>query len=332
MRGTGGRDELAALPLLDGAPDDQIDALAACMTPATARPGEVLGREGEPGQVFWLLLEGRVEVTTRVSSGPRLLARAGPGAILGELALLRGQPRTASVTATETCRFLSGGHEALERLLRMDVVRGRVRRLVSSRLAQDARPVPVALPHGGAVLLRPLLPSDRHAVDSALHGLSGQSIRRRFFTPGAPSTELVDYLVDIDYVDHFAWAALDAADHAGVAVARYVRPPGGERAEMAFTAVDRFQGRGIGTILLGALGVAAREAGLAELVAHVMEDNRAMRAVFAKAGAETSYDEPGLVLVTVDPTRAAAILDPATGAALAGAVHDIVTAASLALT
>jgi CRP-like cAMP-binding protein len=332
MAGPAWRDELATLPLLEGASRAQIDGVAACMSLGTADPGDVLGREGEPGHVFWLLLEGRLAITVRTSSGRRSLGEAGAGAIVGELALLRHQPRTATVTAIDRCRFLSGDHEALEKLIGISVVRDRVRRLASSRLAQDARPVAVPLAHGGTVLLRPLLPSDRDALDSALHSLSQQSMRLRFFTPGAPSKELLDYLVDIDYVDHFAWAALDPADHRGTAVARYVRLPAGGPAEMAFTTLDRFQGRGIGSALLGAIGVAAREAGVAELVAHVLEDNRPMRAVLAKAGAETHYDEPGVVRVTVDPARAAGLLDPTTGAVLAGAVHDLVTAASLALT
>ncbi len=78
--------------------------------------------------------------------------------------------------------------------------------------------------------------------------------------------------------------------------------------------------------------VAAREAGLSQLVAYVMEDNSAMRAVFAKAGGHTTYDDPGLVRVAVEPARAAALLDPAIDQDIASAVHDVVTAASLALT
>ena len=332
MAGADGRDELAALPLLAGADSRQIDALIECMRPGQADPGQVLGREGEPGDVFWLLLDGVVAVTVASPAGPRHLADAGPGSIIGELALLRHQPRTATVTAATACRYLSGRHDAMERLLSIDPARQRIRRLASSRLAEDARPVPVRLRSGTEVLIRPLLHSDREALDSALHKLSRESIRRRFFSAGTPSSALVDYLIDVDYVDHFAWVALDANTHEGVGVARYIRQPASSSAEVAFTTVDSMQGQGIGTALLGALGVAGREAALDELVAYVMEDNYAMRAVFAKAGAHTEFDEPGVVRVTVDPARAAALLDPGTDRALASAVHDVVTAASLALT
>lgn len=326
-----GQDELSSLPLLDGATADQLARLRDCMSVAEASAGEVLGREGEPGEVFWLLIRGRVEVWAMHGTKRRSLARAGPGSILGELAVLRDRPRTATVTAVEPCRFACGDREAMERLLAIEPVRRRLSRLASTRLAQDVRPVPVALEDGGRLLLRPLLPSDRDAIDAALHALSRQTLRLRFFSTGPPSEKIVDYLVDIDYVDHFAWVALDAETRQGEAVARYVRPPGTTAAEMAFTTADRAQGRGIGTILLGALGVAAGEAGIEELFAYALEDNRAMRAVFAKVGAAVQFDEPGIVQATVDPRRAAALLDESTADALASAVHDVVTAASLAL-
>lgn len=301
------------------------------MQPGSVRPGDVLGREGDTGDVFWLLLEGSVAITAATGTGVRELARAGPGSIIGELALLRDRPRTATVTAVEPGRYLCGGSEALDRLLAIDVVRARLRRLASSRLAQDARPVPVLLPDGTSVVLRPLLPTDRAALDTALHHLSRQAIRNRFFTSGTPSARLVDYLVDIDYVDHFAWVAVDAVTHEGVGIGRYIRGPGGGPAEVAFTILDDVQGRGVGTTLLGAIGVAAREAGVGELVAYVMEDNAPMRAVFAKAGGVTRYDEPGIVHVTVDPARAAGLLEPGVASEAASAVHDVVTAASIAL-
>lgn len=342
MGGPDGRDLLGALPLLAGAGAHEVDSVAAAMHLEAAAPGQVLGREGEPGQVFWLLVEGEVAITTEVghpdrgSAGEhprvRVLAHAGAGSVIGELALLLSRPRTATVTALQACRYLCGGRDAMDRLLSIEPVRLRIRRLATRRLAEDARPVAVTLRDGSGVLLRPLLPSDREALDSALHALSTESLRRRFFSAGIPSERLVDYLIDIDYVDHFAWAALDRATHEGLGVARYIRKPGDPSGEVAFTTVDRVQGRGIGTLLLGALGIAATEAGLSELVALVLEDNAAMRRVLAKAGARTAFEEPGVLRLTVEPARAAALLDAATAAALAAGVHDVVTAASLALT
>ena len=103
-------------------------------------------------------------------------------------------------------------------------------------------------------------------------------------------------------------------------------------AEVAFGVVDHFQGQGIGTLLLGAVGVAAGEAGIQRLYGHVLEDNAPMLAVFAKAGGRTSFAEPGVRRVEVHSLTAAALLDPDLAEALRIAVHDVVTAASLAYT
>jgi CRP-like cAMP-binding protein len=317
---------LAGLPLLEGAAADQLNQIAAHMSLEAVPAGTILGREGDPGDKFWLLIDGRVSVTTI----RRHLADAGPGSILGELAVLRGAPRTATITAVTECCFATGGRDALEKLLDVGAVRNRVRRLASARLAADLRPVHATLKDGQGIIIRPLLPADRKALDEALSGLSIDTIRRRFFSVSRPTEALVDYLVDIDYVDHFAWVVLANKTFTGLAAARYVRTTRTE-AEVAFTIVDEYQRRGLGTFLLGALGVAATEAGIATLVAHVMEDNMPMRAVFAKAEAKSSFDEPGLVFVRMQSTRAAELLEPAIRQEIGSAVHDVVTAASLAL-
>lgn len=323
---------LASLPLLAGATPEEVGEVAALMEPGQAEPGEVLGRQGEPGETFWLVLAGQVAITgRRPGHTERHLADAGPGSILGELALLRHQARTATVTAATPCTFAVGREDALCCLLAIEAVRRRVQLLASMRLAEDLAPVKATLRDGTDILVRPLLPHDRDALDQALRKLSQDSIRRRFFSVARPPAVLIDHLVNIDYVDHFAWAVLDAGTRAGIATARYVRGVDRRQAEMAFTVADAHQGRGLGTFLLGAIGVAAAEAGVEHLVAYVMEENRPMRRVFAKAGGRARFDEPGLLLVTVEPERAAALLAAEDRERLAGAVHDIVTAASLAL-
>jgi len=82
-------DVFAELPLT------AVERLAAGMTPLAASRGQVLVREGEPGDTYVIVASGEVEVTV----GGEPMDRLGPGAGFGEIALLRQSPRTATVTA-----------------------------------------------------------------------------------------------------------------------------------------------------------------------------------------------------------------------------------------
>jgi hypothetical protein len=92
------------------------------------------------------------------------------------------------------------------------------------------------------------------------------------------------------------------------------------------------QGQGLGTLLLGAIGVAAVAAGIDRFIATVQSDNDPMRAVFAKAGARTAFSEPGVVEAELGTTAAAELLETGLRAQLHSVTRDIVTAAGLALT
>jgi RimJ/RimL family protein N-acetyltransferase len=259
---------------------------------------------------------------------------AGPGSIGGELALLRGQTRSATVTARGHGLALTGDAAALDFLLSLPGVHNRVRALASARLAQDARPVAAALSDGSEVLLRPLLPTDRAVYTATLEEQSAEWRRRRFFTASNPSARIIDYLLDIDFVDHFAWVVLEH-EHAdrGLGVARYIRAADAiDHAEIAMAVSEGHQGRGLGTLLLGACGVAASAAGIDQFVATVQADNEPMRRVFAKVGATSAFEEPGVVHVELAAAAAAQLLEQSLRAQLHGATHDIVTAAGLALT
>jgi serine/threonine protein phosphatase PrpC/CRP-like cAMP-binding protein len=109
----------------------------------TLAAGEVLFGEGEPGDAFYVVLEGRL----RVSSGGVHLVDVGAGGHLGELTLARPAPRSATVTALEPARVFSLSRarfqEALTRrpglgvrlsMALLDTVGGRLRDL-TDRLA-----------------------------------------------------------------------------------------------------------------------------------------------------------------------------------------------------
>lgn len=84
-----------------------IEDLARAAQPAAFARGEILMREGEPGDRFVVITGGRVEVSQR----ERVLRSCGPGEGVGEIALLRRVPRTATVRAADetTAYVLTAG-------------------------------------------------------------------------------------------------------------------------------------------------------------------------------------------------------------------------------
>lgn len=90
-------DEAAVFGSLDVAARTLI---AAQLTPRAVAGGEVLIREGDAADALYLIAEGRVRVTSRRDDGtPQVLAELGRGEIVGEMALVTDEPRSATVTA-----------------------------------------------------------------------------------------------------------------------------------------------------------------------------------------------------------------------------------------
>lgn len=79
--------------------------------------GEVLFREGEPGDVLYVIQSGIIRITKHIGGTEKLLAILGPGDFLGELAVLNSKPRTATATAAETARCLLVDAKTLETMV-----------------------------------------------------------------------------------------------------------------------------------------------------------------------------------------------------------------------
>ena len=327
-------DELSSSPLLVGSDPADLDGLAEHLESRRLDPGDRLMVEGEAGRFFALLATGQVAVTRDGPSGPEQLALVDGGSLIGELSLLREMPRIATVTATVPTVVLTGDAEAFGMLLDLPGVRERIERVVSARLAKVVRPVSLDLRDGTPILLRPLLPSDRDGIAAAIREMSAESLQRRFFSGGQPTERVIDYLVLIDYVNHFAWLVLDAQTPTdGWATARYVRRRDiADCAELAFAVKDAHQGRGLGSLLLGAIGAAASVGGIHHFTASLLSDNAPMRAVLAKANATFAFEEPGVTGAELSVQNATALLDDALCRELQSAARDVVTAAGLALT
>lgn len=156
------------------------------------------------------------------------------------------------------------------------------------------------LRNGRRIEIRALQHEDRDALVAAAESASDQLIHRRFFGPRRHFTEReISYFVDVDFVKHVAIVAVtDENGQPQIAGGgRYIVIQSGE-AEVAFTVVDRYQGQGIGTVLLRHIGILARDAGLHALIAEVLPENVPMLRVFQNSGfAISTTRDPGVVRV-----------------------------------
>jgi GNAT superfamily N-acetyltransferase len=147
-------------------------------------------------------------------------------------------------------------------------------------VTDDASPAPcsVTLPDGSQILLRPIAGDDKGLLIDAFDHLGPESRYRRFL--GAHdrlSARELQYFTELDHIRHEAIVALDASTGHGIGVARYITTPHDlQAAEVAFTVVDEWQGRGVGSALLHALVDRARENGVCRFVATVLSENRPM--------------------------------------------------------
>jgi CRP/FNR family cyclic AMP-dependent transcriptional regulator len=95
-------DRLQEIPIFQACTERQLTALARIAEVVEAPAGKVLARAGEPGQEFFLIMDG----TAHVEVSPKKQLRLGPGAFFGEMSLIDGGPRSATVVAETALRLL----------------------------------------------------------------------------------------------------------------------------------------------------------------------------------------------------------------------------------
>jgi protein lysine acetyltransferase len=317
---TGARaEELAAMDIFEGCPTDDLVPLAASVAPLRAAAGQVLMQQGEQAVSFLLISSGRAESKHVGDDGAVITEHASPGMIVGEIALLRDIPRTATVTTLEPLTGWIGDNDAFAQLVHVPGIMPRILRTVRQRLAAFITPIPIKVRDGTHLMLRPVLPGDR---ERTVHGhvqFSSETLYRRFMSARVPTPALMHYLAEVDYVDHFVWVVTDGTDP--VADARFVRDESDRTiAEIAFTVADAYQGRGIGTFLIGALSIAARVNGVERFSARMLSDNVPMRVIMDHYGAVWQREDVGVITTVIDVPRRR---DMAFGRPMANAIQRV---------
>jgi hypothetical protein len=93
-------------PLFEILADDERDAIISEMEVETHDEGSVIINEGDPGTSMYVIASGAVKVYTRGTAGTLYLAQLGEGDFFGEVSVLTGKPRTATITAAQRTELL----------------------------------------------------------------------------------------------------------------------------------------------------------------------------------------------------------------------------------
>jgi MFS family permease len=121
---------LRSIPIFAPLPGAPLEHLAARLIPLSVEPGTIIVKQGDPGDRFYIIVEGQVEVEV---DGQRS-ATLGPGDHFGEIALLRDVPRTATVAAATPVVLY-----ALEREDFLSAVTSHVPSSQAAQMVVDAR-------------------------------------------------------------------------------------------------------------------------------------------------------------------------------------------------
>jgi CRP/FNR family transcriptional regulator, cyclic AMP receptor protein len=106
-------DHLARVPLFSKLSSKQRETIRGLLSEVEVPAGAKLTREGERGQEFFVIIAG----TASVERAGVHVADVGPGDFQGELSLLDGGPRTATVTATSPITIMVASQREFEALL-----------------------------------------------------------------------------------------------------------------------------------------------------------------------------------------------------------------------
>jgi hypothetical protein len=138
---------LSRLDLLAGAERSTLERLAVVSSRATIAAGEVLIREGDPADALYVLARGELAVQAAGADGrPRQLPRVTAPGYVGELGLLHGIPRTATVTTSQECWLLRISGPDFLSAVQASRPSSALLVLAGARMARTPRPVPVPQP------------------------------------------------------------------------------------------------------------------------------------------------------------------------------------------
>jgi acyl-CoA hydrolase/GNAT superfamily N-acetyltransferase len=154
---------------------------------------------------------------------------------------------------------------------------------------------------GQEVTIRPIKPVDERRIQEHFYNLEKDDVIARFFHEKTSFLrDDIEDILQIDYVHDLTVVAIVGEFGFGkiVGVGEYLLDPARNLAEVAFSISREFQGKGMGKILINKLAEAARENGIAGLMAYTSPENQGMVQLFKTLPykVKTAFDEDMIVL------------------------------------
>ena len=135
---------LRKIPLFRRLNESNLQLLAFTSETRVYRPGETLIRQSEQSDEAYIILKGRVGVEVDTGTGPSEVAQLGKNELIGEIAVLCGTARSATVVAIEEVRVLRIDKSTFFRLMReFPEIAEEVMRVLALRLERTTRELAV---------------------------------------------------------------------------------------------------------------------------------------------------------------------------------------------
>ncbi|MBI3091526.1 MAG: sigma 54-interacting transcriptional regulator [Candidatus Tectomicrobia bacterium] len=186
------KDRLRSTAIFQTLSDEQLTKVAEVAEEKRFGPSELVFLQDEAGDAFYLIISGQVSIFRTIERGREPeIARLGPGETLGEMALLTGEPRSASVRALKESTLLSISAASFDVLLReMPSLAGTFVPILAQRLRQTDVRLEQELDHGAA-LSDFLLEQTQAAAGPLLGASSPMKALRRQIENVAPTDQPV---------------------------------------------------------------------------------------------------------------------------------------------
>jgi len=132
--------QLSKVEIVRSLPPEEMEGVLTCVEPVTVPAGEVLFRQGDPGNALYLINDGEIQIFTGPDHEKNIIATLGPGQSFGEIALLNSDLRTATAVALNTTMMLKIAKEQFDALLEISPgLRKSIEQLNSKRILHNVQ-------------------------------------------------------------------------------------------------------------------------------------------------------------------------------------------------